>query len=55
MLCSQVVLVVHGLTDAVLWGIERPAMLIWLLWGMIASAAGIFIIELKPHSQSFIQ
>jgi putative inorganic carbon (HCO3(-)) transporter len=38
LLCSQVVLVVHGLTDAVVWGIARPAILVWLVWGMIASA-----------------
>lgn len=39
LLCSQVVLVVHGMTDAVLWGIARPAILVWLLWGLIASAS----------------
>ncbi|HEX7974699.1 MAG TPA: O-antigen ligase family protein, partial [Anaerolineales bacterium] len=34
LLCSQVALVVHGLFDAVTWGMVRPAPLVWVLWGL---------------------
>ena len=34
LLCSQLALVVHGLTDAVTWGMIRPAPLVWALWGL---------------------
>jgi putative inorganic carbon (HCO3(-)) transporter len=34
LLCAQAALVVHGLTDAVTWGMVRPAPLTWALWGM---------------------
>jgi putative inorganic carbon (hco3(-)) transporter len=33
-LCSQVALGVHGLTDAVTWGMVRPAPFVWILWGI---------------------
>lgn len=39
--CSQIALAVHGLTDAVTWGMVRPAPLVWALWG-IAVAAHVF-------------
>jgi len=38
LLCSQVVMLLHGMVDAVTWGMVRPAPLVWALWGM--SAAG---------------
>ena len=31
---AQVALMVHGLTDAVTWGMVRPAPLVWVLWGL---------------------
>lgn len=34
LLCSQVALAVHGLTDAVTWGMVRPAPIVWGLWGL---------------------
>ena len=34
LLASNVALCVHGLTDAVTWGIVRTAPLVWLLWGL---------------------
>jgi putative inorganic carbon (HCO3(-)) transporter len=37
---SQLALVVHGLTDAVTWGMVRPAPLVWALWGLAMAAAG---------------
>jgi putative inorganic carbon (HCO3(-)) transporter len=33
-LCSQVALVVHGIFDAVTWGMVRPAPIVWLIWGI---------------------
>ena len=32
-LASQLVLVAHGMFDAVTWGMVRPALLIWAIWG----------------------
>jgi putative inorganic carbon (HCO3(-)) transporter len=40
LLASQVALCVHGLTDAVTWGMVRSAPLVWALWGA-AVAAGL--------------
>lgn len=34
LLCSQVALAVHGLTDAVTWGMVRTAVVVWALWGL---------------------
>lgn len=34
LICSQVALFTHGLLDSVIWGMIRPAPLIWGLWGM---------------------
>ena len=33
LLLSQLALIIHGLTDAVTWGMVRPAPLVWVLWG----------------------
>lgn len=33
LLGSQVALVIHGLTDAAMWG-TRPAIVVWALWGL---------------------
>jgi putative inorganic carbon (HCO3(-)) transporter len=38
LLCSQLALAVHGLTDAITWGMVRPAPLIWVLWGLAIAA-----------------
>jgi putative inorganic carbon (HCO3(-)) transporter len=37
-LASLVVLVAHGMLDAVTWGMVRPAVLVWGLWGIIVAA-----------------
>ena len=39
-LCSQLALGVHGLVDAVTWD-TRPAVLVWVLWGLTAAAWGL--------------
>lgn len=41
--CSQLALVMHGLTDAVTWGMVRPAPIVWALWGLAAASWGIYI------------
>ncbi|NUM49424.1 MAG: O-antigen ligase family protein, partial [Anaerolineales bacterium] len=38
LLASQVALTLHGLIDAVTWGMVRPAPLVWGLWGLIFAA-----------------
>lgn len=38
LLCSQVALIAHGLTDAVTWGMVRPAVLVWALWGLTVAS-----------------
>jgi putative inorganic carbon (HCO3(-)) transporter len=39
LLASNVALCVHGLTDAVTWGMVRTAPLVWALWGLAIGAA----------------
>ena len=34
LLCSQAALITHGMTDAVTWGMVRPAPIVWALWGL---------------------
>lgn len=36
-IASQSALFIHGLTDAVTWGMVRPAPLVWAVWGLAAS------------------
>jgi putative inorganic carbon (hco3(-)) transporter len=37
LLGSQLALTIHGLTDAVTWGMVRPAPLVWVIWGLAIS------------------
>lgn len=37
LLASQVVLITNGLTDSVVWGMVRPAPLVWIIWGFGAA------------------
>jgi putative inorganic carbon (HCO3(-)) transporter len=39
LICSQVALIAHGLTDAVAWGMVRSAPLVWAIWGTAIAAA----------------
>jgi putative inorganic carbon (HCO3(-)) transporter len=45
LLCSQIALVVHGMTDAVTWGMVKPAPLVWALWGLTATGANLCVKE----------
>jgi putative inorganic carbon (HCO3(-)) transporter len=41
LLLSQIALVLHGLTDAVTWGIVRSAPLVWFMWGLAVACANL--------------
>ena len=38
LLCSQIALIVHGMLDAVTWGMVKPAPVVWVLWGLAISS-----------------
>ncbi len=38
LLASQAFVILHGLTDSVVWGMVRPSPLIWLFWGISIGA-----------------
>jgi len=42
LLCSQIALITHGLTDAVTWGMVRSAPIVWAIWGFTATANQVF-------------
>jgi len=42
---SQVALTVHGLTDAVTWGMVKPAPLVWVLWGLAVAGLNLCVNE----------
>ena len=46
-LLSQVALLVHGMFDAVTWGLMRTAPIVWMVWG---AAVVCFLISNKNHS-----
>lgn len=43
LLSSQLALGVHGVTDAVTWGMVRPAPIVWVLWGLAVASSRVFI------------
>lgn len=48
---SQIALVAHGLTDAVTWGMVRPAPVVWALWGT-AIAVALWLARPQPLAVS---
>jgi putative inorganic carbon (HCO3(-)) transporter len=46
LVCSQIALGVHGLTDSVTWGMVRPAPLVWAVWGLAVASWMVFGEEL---------
>jgi putative inorganic carbon (HCO3(-)) transporter len=47
---SQAALIIHGLTDAVTWGMVRPAPLVWAIWGL---AVGAWLVMTAPQKNEF--
>ncbi|HEX6303159.1 MAG TPA: O-antigen ligase family protein, partial [Anaerolineales bacterium] len=43
LLGSQLALCIHGITDAVTWGLVRPAPLVWGLWGLSMAAWYVYV------------
>ncbi|MFM8322579.1 MAG: hypothetical protein ACKOC5_16835, partial [Chloroflexota bacterium] len=41
LLGSLLALAVHGMTDAVTWGMVRPAPIVWALWGLAVAAGAL--------------
>ena len=41
-LASQVALIVHGMTDAVTWGMVRPAPIVWAIWGLAIAGWNVY-------------
>ncbi|MEI7466975.1 MAG: O-antigen ligase family protein [Chloroflexota bacterium] len=42
---SQIALIIHGLTDAVLWGVVRASPIIWLIWALCLALRKITFLE----------
>lgn len=51
LLLSQLALVVHGLTDAVTWGMVRSAPLVWFIWGLAVASANLVVVS--QHAKQF--
>jgi putative inorganic carbon (HCO3(-)) transporter len=43
LLGSQLALTIHGLTDAVTWGLVRPAPLVWAFWGLAIASWYVYV------------
>ena len=50
--CSQIALIIHGLTDAVTWGMVRPAPLVWAIWGVVGAGALLFLVPKSEAQQT---
>ena len=44
LILSQLALLLHGLTDAVLWGSVRSAPLVWFTWGLAVASANLVVL-----------
>ena len=45
--CSQIALSIHGLIDAVTWGMVRPAPVVWALWGLVISGWYVYVVKIS--------
>ncbi|MBP8110230.1 MAG: O-antigen ligase family protein [Caldilineaceae bacterium] len=43
LLASQTALMVHGLTDATVWGMTKPAVVVWAVWGLTLAAHRVYV------------
>ena len=48
---SQLTLCVHGIFDAVTWGMIRPSPLVWAIWGAGMAAWNVIVIETQLRDQ----
>lgn len=52
LLSSQIALIVHGLVDAVTWGMVRPAPIVWGLWGLATASWSVYFWATKENHRS---
>ncbi len=45
LLAAQLALAVHGLVDAVTWGMVKPAPLLWAVWALAFAAENVFVLS----------
>ena len=55
LLSSQLALVVHGITDAVVWGMVRPAPLVWALWALAFAAANLSLVPIQDQAAELVE
>jgi putative inorganic carbon (HCO3(-)) transporter len=48
---GQVALGVHGMVDAVTWGMVRPAPLVWGVWGILMAATRLYLLAGTPDDR----
>jgi len=48
---SQIAMGIHGLTDAVVWGMVRTAPFVWILWALSITAARLFVPQYREEAQ----
>ncbi|MEA3438726.1 MAG: O-antigen ligase family protein [Chloroflexota bacterium] len=53
LLLSQVAILIHGMFDAVTWGVMRVSPIVWMVWA-IAAAAGILLFNSKMDQRKQI-
>jgi putative inorganic carbon (HCO3(-)) transporter len=50
-IASQVALIVHGLLDAVTWGMVRPAPMVWAIWGIAMATSRMTLFNTQNTSE----
>jgi putative inorganic carbon (HCO3(-)) transporter len=55
LLVSQLALIVHGMTDAVTWGMVKPAPLVWVVWGLAIAGGNIYRNLMKNEQAQPVQ
>ena len=48
---TQIAMGVHGLTDAVVWGMVRSAPLVWAIWGLSVSGFQLFVLRTRDKDK----
>ncbi|MFC1878361.1 O-antigen ligase family protein [Chloroflexota bacterium] len=52
LLGSQAALIVHGMLDAVTWGMVRPAPILWAIWGLAVAASRVHADSRSSNQQN---